>query len=40
MPKTDDAMCNSLIFGRSLRVLTALHDLDSALESARLMWEA
>ena len=40
MPKTDDAMFNSLIFSRSLQVLKALHDLDAALVTARLMQEA
>lgn len=35
IPKTDDAMFNSLIFSRSLQVLRALHTLDGALSSVR-----
>ena len=37
MPKTDDAMFNSLIFSRSIQVLRALHTLDEALASIRRM---
>jgi hypothetical protein len=37
MPKTDDAMFDSLIFSRSLEVLGALHALDAALGSSRRM---
>ncbi|TFB66936.1 hypothetical protein E3N86_00810 [Cryobacterium sp. Hz7] len=35
MPKTDDAMFNSLIFSRSIQVLRALHTLDEALANIR-----
>lgn len=35
MPKNDDAMFDSLIFTRSLQVLSALHALDEALAGSR-----
>lgn len=37
IPKSDDAMFNSLIFSRSLQVLRAVHTLDAALSSIRRM---
>ena len=35
VPKTDDAIFDSLIFSRSIRVLRALHTLDEALANIR-----
>ena len=37
MPKTDDAMFDSLIFSRSIQVLLALHTLDEAIAGLRRM---